>query len=97
MSGRIQFSFLASRSRHFSYSEIELYFQLLVKFFSYRPDGESRPVSPSIRELFKCLGVIQSSLIQLNSSLIQLEISYLFGELSNSIKELSLLIREIPN
>ena len=31
--GGVSISCLASRSRHFSYSEIEFYFQVLVKFF----------------------------------------------------------------
>ena len=34
--GGFRFSCLASRSRHFSYSEIEFYFQVIVKFSSYR-------------------------------------------------------------
>ena len=33
--GGFSISCLASRSRHFSYSEIEFYFQVLVKFSSY--------------------------------------------------------------
>ena len=33
--GGFSISCLASRSRHFSYSEVEFYFQVLVKFSSY--------------------------------------------------------------
>ena len=33
--GEFSISCLASRCRHFSYSEIEFYFQVLVKFSSY--------------------------------------------------------------
>ena len=52
--GEFSISCLASRSRHFSYSEIEFYFQVLVKF-SLNHAKKSLPVYLYINQLFQII------------------------------------------
>ena len=54
--GGVSISCLASRSRHFSYSEIEFYFQVLVKFFFHTmPRNPYRFIYTCINLLFKII------------------------------------------